>query len=263
MELFDSILETKQFLTEKGFPDQTDTFVILGSGLGGFTDTINDPQFISYNQIPGFPDTTIQGHSGKLFTGTVAGKQVIAFSGRFHHYEGHSFPSTVLPVQLAKAFNTHKLLISNAAGAINTQFKIGDLMIIDDVSRLFQYILPSPTQPFKYNLYPVANEVRKIAASARLEVQRGTYLFVNGPNYETKAEIRAFRILGADAVGMSTVPELMEASRLNIRTAAISLITNMATGIHTGKLDHSEVKFVAKQRKDDFRKLVTELIRKL
>ncbi len=136
-------------------------------------------------------------------------------------------------------------------------------MVIDDVLRLFQKISPFPSEPFRYNLYSIADRVRKIAAEIGLDVQRGTYLYVKGPNYETKAEIRAFRILGADVVGMSTAPELIEASRLNIPAAEVSLITNMAAGVEAGKLDHSEVKKAAEQRKEDFARLVTEIISRL
>ncbi|MCC5942555.1 MAG: purine-nucleoside phosphorylase, partial [Balneolaceae bacterium] len=195
--------------------------------------------------------------------GTVAGKEVIAFSGRFHHYEGHDFIKTVLPVHIASAFSADKIIISNAAGAINTNFKVGDLMVIDDVFRFFHQIDVQPSETFKYNLYVTADRVRKIAAESGLDVQRGSYLYMKGPNYESKAEIRAFRKLGADVVGMSTAPELIESSRFGLKAAAISLVTNMAAGVLKGKLDHSEVKEAAEKRKDDFAKLVTEIIKNL
>lgn len=262
-ELPGKVFEIKSYLTENGFPGSFDSAVVLGSGLGDFSTKIEHSESIAYKNISGFPKTSVQGHSGELFFGTLAGKKILSFSGRFHHYEGYPFSTTVLPVQLAKAFNAKTLIISNAAGAINTGFQVGDLMVIDDIFRLFQKITPFPVPRHRYNLYPVAEKVRKIAASISLEVQRGTYVYVNGPNYETKAEIRMFRTLGCDVVGMSTVPELIEASRLGIDTAAISLVTNMATGLSSGKLDHSEVEMAAESRKDDFAKLVTELIRQL
>ena len=263
MELPDSIHRIKSYLVENEFPDQIEAAVILGSGLGDFSTTIDEPFSIPYNQIPEFPHTSVQGHSGELFTGTARGHNIIAFSGRFHHYEGYPLSKTVLPVHLARAFNAKKLIVSNAAGAINTNFKVGDLMVIDDVFRVFHKVAPAPDRPFRYNLEPVADKVRTIAASIGLEVQRGTYLFAKGPSYESKAEIRAFRVMGADVVGMSTAPELIEASRLELPAAAISLVTNMAAGVLNQKLDHSEVKAAAESRKEDFAKLVNELIDRL
>jgi purine-nucleoside phosphorylase len=252
-----------RYLLDQGFPENVDSVVILGSGLGDFTDHLKDAESIPYSEIPGFPETSVEGHSGTLFRGSVRGKEIIAFSGRFHHYEGHPFSRTVLPVHIAHRFSADKLIISNAAGAINTRFKVGDLMVIDDILRLFHSISASPGEQFRYNLYRVADRVRALAAEAGLEIQRGTYIYLKGPNYESKAEIRAFRTLGADVVGMSTAPELSEASRLGIRTAAISLVTNMAAGVLPKKLDHSEVKEAAESRKDDFARLVSILIEKL
>lgn len=263
MKLPEEIFSIKAYLIENDFPEEFEAAVILGSGLGSFTSSINNSRSVAYFDIPGFPQTSVQGHTGKLISGEVEGKNILAFSGRFHHYEGHSFSKAVLPVHLAKAFNVNNLIISNAAGAINTHFKVGDLVVIDDVFRPFHSISPHPAPVFSYSLYNIAERVRKIGVSIGLDLQRGTYMFANGPNYETKAEIRAFRILGADVVGMSTAPELIEASRLNLPAAALSMVTNMAAGILTGKLDHSEVKLAAESRKDDFAKFVSELIKQL
>lgn len=263
MILTDYLAEVKKYLNDQGVPDQPEAVVILGSGLGGFGEMIQNSISIPYSSIPGFPTTSIQGHSGELISGTVSGKQIIAFSGRFHHYEGYAFERTVLPVYVAKALNTKKLIISNAAGAINTGFKVGDLMVIDDVIRPFHNVSPLGFEKFRYSHYQTAERVRNLASEIGLPVQRGNYLFVNGPNYETKAEIRAFRVMGVDVVGMSTVPELMEASRLDIPAAAITMVTNMASGVTKGKLDHSDVKDAADRRKDDFARLVTVLIEKL
>jgi purine-nucleoside phosphorylase len=263
MKLDTEIEDIKAFLLKNGFPEKVGAVVILGSGLGSFAENIQNPIKISYHDIPNFPATSVQGHSGELVTGVVGGENVITFSGRFHFYEGHSISKTVLPVHLAKVFDADKLIISNAAGAINTSFKIGDLMVIDDLIRPFHSTSSGPSQIFRYNLYPYAEKVRKIAAKIGLDIQKGSYVYVKGPNYETKAEIRAFRVLGGDVVGMSTSPELIEASRLNVPAVAISMVTNMAAGVQKGKLDHSEVKEAAESRKDDFARLVTELIIKL
>lgn len=257
------IKEIRSYLIENGFPSKVGAVIILGSGLGSFAGLIRNPVKLSYKQIPNFPATSVQGHTGELVSGDVAGKKVIAFSGRFHFYEGHSFSRTVLPVRIARAFDADKLIISNAAGAINTGFHIGDLMVVDDLIRPFHLTSAGPSELFRYNLYPMAAKVREIAAEIGLSVQKGTYVYVKGPNYETKAEIRAFRVLGGDVIGMSTSPELIEASRLNVPAAAISLVTNMAAGVQKGKLDHSEVEKAAESRKEDFAKLVIELIKKM
>lgn len=263
MVISPSVPEIRNFLIERDFPEEIEAAVILGSGLGGFIDTIEEPFSVPYDKIPGFPQTTVPGHSGELFTGTVGGKNIIAFSGRFHLYEGHDQSTAILPVQIAKFLHAKKLIISNAAGAINTSFTIGDLMVIDDIFRLFDKISSRPAHSFRYRHYSTAERVLQIAATIGMQVQRGTYLFVKGPNYETKAEINAFRTMGADVVGMSTVPELIEASRLELQTTAISLITNMATGFSQEKLDHSDVKEAAEMRKGDFERLVSEIILKL
>lgn len=264
MSLPENISRIKAYLQhELAFPSSVDAAVILGSGLGDFSSAIQNATTIPYSDIPDFPQTSVKGHSGELIVGSVRGKSIIAFSGRFHRYEGHPFQKTVLPVHLADAFNAKKLIISNAAGAINTGFKVGDLMVIDDVFRFFQKVSAGPTEPFRYSHAETASRVRQIAALIGLEVQRGTYLFAQGPSYETKAEIEAFRILGGDVVGMSTLPELVEASKLNLPAAAISMVTNMAAGVAAGKLDHDHVKAAAESRKDDFAKLVSELIKRL
>lgn len=263
MSLPDYIDDIKQFLTKRDFPDEVDCVVILGSGLGDFVSQIDEPFSIPYAEITHFPDSSVQGHSGELFTGTVSGKTVIAFSGRFHHYEGYDFSQTVIPVHIAHAFGAKKMIVSNAAGAINTRFNVGDLMVIDDIFRPFHSVAAFPSERFRYSHYQTAERVRRIASSIGLDIQRGTYIYVKGPNYETKAEIRAFRVIGADVVGMSTAPELTEAARLGVPAAAVSLVTNMAAGVLKTKLDHSEVKEAAESRKDDFARLVTELIRRL
>lgn len=248
------------FLNKQEIPTDIEAAVILGSGLGGFTDHIRNPTSISYGDIPGMPVSSVQGHAGELIFGDVNGKVAMAFSGRFHHYEGFTFEQTATPVYLAKALGAKKLIISNAAGAINTSFSVGDLMIIKDVMRNNLSISPRGYNRHKYLHHKWINDVRQLAAELELVTQMGTYLYVTGPNYETKAEIRSFRRMGADAVGMSTATELFEAARLELKSVAISLITNMSTGVTGDKLDHEEVKAAADSRKEDFAKLVKKLI---
>ncbi|RNC79555.1 MAG: purine-nucleoside phosphorylase [Balneola sp.] len=259
MSLPKHVLSIKEVLEEKGFPSKIDAVVILGSGLGSFGGEIENPITVPYSEIPGFPQSTVQGHSGSLIFGTINNKSVLAFSGRFHFYEGYDLEKTVLPVQLAKAFETDKLLISNAAGGINLDFQVGDLMVIDTImSPAKELNITSGTQ-----LSEIALSVRDIASSLSVPTKKGSYLYVTGPNYETKSEIHAFRFLGGDAVGMSTAPELIEAERLGVKAAAISLITNAAAGVTDQKLDHSEVKDAAEAKKEVFAKLVKGLIEAL
>lgn len=254
--------EIFQYLKQKELPSNIEAAVILGSGLGTFTEHIENPSPISYDDIPGMPVSSVEGHAGKLIIGKISEYPVIAFSGRFHHYEDFSFVQTATPVYIAKALGAKKLIISNAAGAINTSFSVGDLMVIEGVIGNNLSIAPRGHKQHRFLHHQYVDRVRKLAARLGLVTQKGTYMYVTGPNYETKAEIRAFRTMGADAVGMSTATELFEASRLELKSAAISLITNMSTGVTGDKLDHEEVKAAADARKEDFAKLVKVLIQK-
>ena len=261
MSLPNSITEIKNFLIMQGLTPTIDSAVILGSGLGDFGDEIENSITIPYDQIPNFPQSTVVGHSGALIFGEIDGKTTLAFSGRFHFYEGHPFDRTILPVQLAKAFNVNKLIISNAAGGINLDYKVGDLMIIQNIIRMNMMLSNPASKTWGLDLHPISKEVKDIADSLDIATHTGNYLYVKGPNYETKAEIHAFRRVGGDAVGMSTAPELIEAARLGLKATAISLITNAAAGVTDQKLDHSEVKEAAEKKKYEFATLVKGLIR--
>jgi purine-nucleoside phosphorylase len=256
--------ELKKFLVQRGFNEKIDCAIILGSGLGGFTSYVDNAISVDYSEIPDFPQVTVEGHGGELIQGTVNGKSVLVFSGRFHHYEGHPFERTLIPVQISALFSSKTLIVSNAAGGINPRFSVGDLMLIDDMIRIGFPIQPVE-KPYQ-NRYENSNEIEtavRVANELQITVQPGTYMYVKGPVYETKAEIRAYRMMGADAVGMSTMPELLLANELGIRTLGISLITNMATGLSKNKLEHAEIKNVADSRKNEFAKLVRELISQL
>jgi purine-nucleoside phosphorylase len=252
--------ESVDYLRDRGVPNHIEAAIILGSGLGNFGSAIKNATVTHYADIPHFPEPTIEGHSGALIWGEVDGRNVVAFSGRFHFYEGFSFHQTALPVYIAKALSAGKLIISNSAGAVNTAFHIGDLMIIKSIIRLNTAASPANKEAFRYEPFSLADKTYKLASQLKLPIKRGTYLYAKGPSYETKAEIRAFRKLGADAVGMSTVPELFEAARCQLKTAAISLITNMAAGIRDHKLDHKEVKKAAGLYEKAFERLVRRLI---
>lgn len=251
------------FLNKQNIPSDIEAAVILGSGLGGFADHIENSVAFPYEEISGMPVSSVEGHAGKLIFGQINNQNIMAFSGRFHHYEGFSFDETATPIYIAHSLGAKKLIVSNAAGAINTSFSVGDLMVIESVIRSNLSISPRGNKKHRYNHHQWVPKIRKIAANLGLVTQQGTYMYVTGPNYETKAEIRSFRRMGADAVGMSTAPELFEAARLKLKSAAISLITNMSTGVTGEKLDHEEVKAAADARKDDFAKLVSALIEKL
>jgi len=251
------------YLQDQELPTNIEAAVILGSGLGGFADEIQNPQTIPYGDINGMPVSSVEGHAGDLIFGDVSGHNIVAFSGRFHPYEGFSFEQAATPVYLAKALGVNKLIVSNAAGGINTSFSVGDLMVIEGIIRSNLTVSPHGNRRHRYLHHQWVDDVRKLAAELGLVTQQGTYLYATGPNYETKAEIRAFRQMGADAVGMSTAPELFEAARLEVKSVAISLITNMAAGVSKGKLDHSEVKAAADSRKEDFARLVSKLIAEL
>jgi purine-nucleoside phosphorylase len=260
MSIPEEIIQIKNWLVQNGVAPTLDAAVILGSGLGDFGTHIQQSTVIPYSEIPGFPQSTVVGHSGSLIIGEVSGKKVMAFSGRFHFYEGYPFSKTVVPVQLAKAFDVDKLIISNAAGGINLNFRVGDLMVIERIMHPHVEFDLQQTESWPDELTANSEQVAQIAQAVQVPVKKGSYLYVTGPNYETKAEIRAFRGLGGDAVGMSTAPELMEAYRIGVKAIAVSLITNAAAGVTDQKLDHAEVKEAAELKKDEFAKLVIGLI---
>ncbi|MCH8568018.1 MAG: purine-nucleoside phosphorylase [Balneolales bacterium] len=251
----------EQHSVKKG---EIDAAVILGSGLGDFAAALVKRTDIPYGNIPGMPEVTVAGHSGMLHIGKIDNKKVIAFGGRFHGYEGHSMELSLVLVHICHALSIDKLLISNAAGGVSTRLHTGDLMLINDFMSP-GYAFASKGHPRSltrfdnYNLRPF---ILELAAMQGIPLQHGTYFYVKGPTYETKAEVRAYRSMGADVVGMSTAPEMLEATRLGIRhIVGISLVTNMATGVSQVKLDHSEVKETAESRKKEFAKLICELIK--
>lgn len=253
--------DTYASLISRGCPPSVDAAVILGSGLGGFAEGLETIASIPYSDISGFPHVTVAGHSGTLVFARSEGKTLLVFSGRFHHYEGHPFGSTVLPVELAKAFGAKLLVVSNAAGGINVRFGVGDLMLIDDLMRIgFPVSEPGATYTAAFPDAGMLSLAEQTALRLQIPMRRGTYLYVKGPVYETPAEIRAYRTLGADAVGMSTMPELLQASRYGMRTLGITLVTNMATGVTGEKLAHADIQDVAERRKVDFTRLVKAVI---
>lgn len=247
--------------------------LILGSGLGDLAEEAKDKKVIEYKEIPGFQVSTVQGHKGRLIFGTMEGKRVVFMQGRFHYYEGCNMKEVVFPIWVFNFLGVKKLIVTNAAGGINTSFNPGDLMIIKDHINYtsnnpligpnleaFGPRFPDMSEAYSKELIDI---VRGCASSKGIKLQEGNYIFLTGPSYETPAEIRAFRILGADAVGMSTVPEVIAANHCGIKTVGISCITNMAAGILNTPLNHKEVMETADRVKEDFSKLIRSVIEKI
>ena len=251
--------EILSYLQSQGCPEQIHAGIILGSGLGEYTEALRITHTIPYSEIPSFPHSTVEGHSGALIFGNLENRTMMVFSGRFHFYEGYEIDETVIPVRLIHAIGAKKLLISNAAGGINLSYNVGDLMVIDNIIRPHRRMMQQSSK-WHWNMKSYSDIAFSAAIKLGLTVHRGNYLYVFGPNYETKAEIHAYRIMGGDAVGMSTAAELMEANRLGLPAVGISLITNAAAGITGEALNHDEVKVAANTRKEDFTLLVSRLI---
>ncbi|MFZ5353533.1 MAG: purine-nucleoside phosphorylase [Bacillota bacterium] len=244
--------------------------LILGSGLGVMGEEVEDKIIIDYSDIPNFPVSTVEGHKSRFIFGTLRGKKVAVMQGRFHFYEGYAIQQTVFPVWVMKALGISKLIVTNAAGGVNTSFKPGDLMIIKDHINMsgnnpligpnieeFGPRFPDMSQAYSKRLSEIA---RSSAKEIGMIMQEGVYMYLTGPTYETPAEIRAFRTLGADAVGMSTVPEVIIANHCGVEVMGISCITNMAAGILDQPLSHHEVMETAEAVKTSFIKLVKSII---
>ena len=249
------------------------TAIVLGSGLGDFADTLLDAIATPYGEIPHWPASKIVGHAGRLVVGTVAGKRVAALSGRVHFYEGHDLATVVFAVRVMGRLGVKHVILTNAAGGINTGFAQGALMVIDDHINLlgtnpligpnderFGDRFPDMSEVYSLRLRAIADE----AARARgIQISHGVYVIVHGPSYETPAEIRAFRTLGADAVGMSTVPEAIAARHMGMEVLGISCITNMAAGVLPTPLVHDEVMETARRVRGSFTALLEGIIERL
>lgn len=239
--------------------------IILGSGLGGFTRRVDDPVSIPYASIPGFPASTVQGHASLVIAGRIGDVDVLAFAGRFHLYEGHPSAIAALPVRLAHALGVRTLFVSNAAGGIRRSFRVGDLMLIRDHINLMwrnplagpvvagEVRFPDMSAPWDGELLAL---MRRAAREAGIPIVEGVYAALRGPSYETPAEIRMLELLGADAVGMSTVPEILAARAAGLRVAGVSCITNLASGMGSAPLEHGEVLHVAQRTQEAFERLV-------
>jgi purine-nucleoside phosphorylase len=224
--------------------------VVLGSGLGAFADALEDAVAVPFGEIPHFPASTVVGHSGALVVGRSRGVPVAVMKGRVHFYEGYRLDEVVFPVRVLGRLGVKTLVLTNAAGAINTAFAPGDLMVIEDHLNLLGNPLLGPNEEALGPRFPDMSEaydrgLRDVAEAAcraaGVRSHRGVYVSLPGPSYETPAEIRMFRTMGADAVGMSTVPEVIAARHMGMRVAGLSCLTNMAAGVSDRRLDHRDV----------------------
>lgn len=234
--MLEQINQTADFLRSK-VADMPKTAIILGTGLGALVDHMDDKLFIPYSEIPNFPVSTVEGHSGNLIFGTLGGKKVIAMQGRFHYYEGYDMKQVTFPVRVFKALGVDTLFVSNASGGMNKEFVVGDVMVITDHINLFPENplrgknykelgdrFPAMTEPYDHALVDLAD---KIAAEKGLRLMHGVYVGTTGPTFETPAEYEYFRVIGGDAVGMSTVPEVIVAKHGGMRVFGISVITDL------------------------------------
>jgi purine-nucleoside phosphorylase len=253
-------------------PRQPTVAIVLGSGLGFLGDQIEQAVRVPYAKIPGFPQPGVVGHKGELIAGMLEGVSVLAQSGRFHMYEGHDPVTAALPVRVFHALGVRTVILTNAAGGLRRTFRPGTLMLIaDHINFMFKNPLvgavvdgddrfPDMSDPYDAGLRAVA---RRAAAEKGIALEEGVYAGLLGPSYETKAEIRMFDRLGADAVGMSTVPEVVAARACGVKCVGISTITNLAAGMSAQTLSHTEVLEVAERVKGDLATLVREIVRGL
>ncbi|MGE5474282.1 MAG: purine-nucleoside phosphorylase [Ignavibacteriales bacterium] len=271
-QAYQKIVETGEYIKSK-LNETPEIGIVLGSGLGPLADQLIDSIVIDYSDIPNFPVSTVVGHEGKLVIGKLEGKTIICMKGRFHYYEGYSLTEVTLPIRIMSYIGVKNLILTNASGGVNLDYKPGDLMIIKDhlnfpcVNPLLgKNIEEMGTRfPSASDIYTktVRENAKKIAKDIDIDVQEGVYNYCTGPSYETPAEIKAYRILGADAVGMSTVPEALVACHCGMKVLGISCITNMAAGILDQPLSHKEVFDTAEKTKDKFSNLIKAYIREI
>ncbi|HBK72537.1 MAG TPA: purine-nucleoside phosphorylase [Flavobacteriaceae bacterium] len=269
--MWNKVQETVSFLKDKGF-DKPAYGIVLGTGLGSLTQIIDIKVSIPYNEIPNFPTSTVKGHSGNLIYGTLSGKKVVALQGRFHYYEGWTMQELTFPIRVFKFLGIENLIVSNASGGVNPKFKVGDVMVITD------HINMMPEHPLRgvnderfgvrfvdmhesYNLKMIA-EFKAIAEQHKIGIQEGVYLALQGPTFETPAEYVMVKAMGADTVGMSTVPEVIVAKHMSMNCLGISVITDLGLEGQVEKVSHEAVQVAAKTAEKDMMLLVKEFIAK-
>lgn len=264
-----AVSEAAEYLRAR-LPARPDLALVLGSGLGGLADRIEAPVYIPYGQIPHFPVSTAPGHAGRFVFGRLSGRMVLCMQGRFHYYEGHDIAAIALPVRVLKALGCRALVLTNAAGGVNWDFSVGDFMLITDHINFMganplrgendDAIGPRFCDMTHVYTPEFQQTARQVAAQQGITLREGVYLGYMGPSFETPAEIRAFRTLGADAVGMSTVPEAIAASHCGLPVLGVSLITNMAAGMAGKRLSGDEVIEIANQRGPVFQDFIRTVV---
>jgi purine-nucleoside phosphorylase len=267
--MLQALNETVKFIQEK-IKDTPEVGIILGTGLGGLVNEIETIAEIPYGEIPNFPVSTVQGHSGKLIFGKLGGKKVLAMQGRFHFYEGYTMQQITFPVRAMKLLGIKALFLSNAAGGMNPSFEIGEIMLIRDHLNLFPSNpligknedslgprFPDMSQPYDHQMLKKAKE---IAAKNNIRVAEGVYAGLSGPCFETPAEYKMVAILGADAVGMSTVPEVIVARHMSIPCFAVSIITDLGVEGKIIEVTHEEVQIIAKKSEPKMTVIIKELL---
>lgn len=272
MRLIDRLNDSALAIKSKCGYEPIDIAMVLGSGLGDLAEEIEMPVIMDYHEIPGFPVSTVQGHKGRLVIGNLEGKRVACMQGRFHYYEGWSLQEVVYPIQTFKVMGIRNLLLTNAAGCVNKEWNPGDLMVISDHIKLMgdsplrgenpaelgeRFFDMSST--WDKSLQSLAHQA---AEELGITLRSGVYMLFGGPQFETPAEVRFAGILGADAVGMSTVPEAIAASQMKMKTLGISCLTNMASGILDQPLNHQEVLETGDRVKSTFQSLVKRIVSK-
>jgi len=266
--MYAKIQETAAFLKER-MTSKPETAIILGSGLGHLADEIEVETEISYSEIPNMPVSTVEGHSGKMLFGKLGGKEIIAMQGRFHYYEGYSMKEVTFPVRVMYELGIKMLFVSNAAGGMNPGFKIGDLMVITDHINFFpehplrgKNFPTGPRFPDMHQTYdPLLIKMAfDIAREKKIRLQHGVYVGVQGPTFETPAEYKMYRVLGGDAVGMSTVPEVIVAHHCGIRTFGISVITDLGGFDNPVEVSHEEVQEAAQKAQPFMTEVMRDLI---
>ena len=269
---YNRVKESADYISLK-IDGKIDIAVILGSGLGNLVNIMKDKIVISYKDIPSFPQISVSGHAGNIVIGNIGNKRVMAFQGRFHYYEGFSMKETAYPVYVMKLLGIENMIITNACGGINPNFKAGDIMIIDDFinsvsdnplrganDERFGVRFPDMSCPYNTEM---REKTKKLADKLGIEIKNGVYTLFQGPYYESAAEIRMYANAGSDAIGMSTVPETIVANYAGIKTLGIACITNMATGLRKGNHSHEEVVAIAEKSSKNLCLLIEEIIKSI
>ncbi|GGC87433.1 purine nucleoside phosphorylase [Flavobacterium lutivivi] len=268
--MFEKVQETVEFINDR-INYNPEYGIILGSGLGGFTNDINVEYILSYSEIPNFPVSTVQGHKGALVFGTIGDKRVVAMQGRFHFYEGYDMKQVTFPVRVMKYLGVSKLIVSNASGGVNQNYHVGSIVLIKDhINMMPEHPLRghnderfgprfvNMSEPYSKSMI---NKAKEIANELDITVHDGIYLGLQGPTFETLAEYKMVKALGADCVGMSTVPEVIVARHMELETFGLSVITDMGNEDSIEAITHEEVLEAAKEAEPKVRTLIKELIK--